>query len=111
MQNINQDIKLSFYSYFQNVWTYLHIVPPVGLYLKVVLLFVLVPKLCLTPWTVALQVPLSMVFSRQEYWSGFAFSPPLDLPDPGIELESPALHMDSLPLIHQGKPESYLKLL
>ena len=104
MQNINQDIKLSSYSY-------LHIVPPVGLYLKVVLLFVLVPKLCLTPWTVALQVPLSMVFSRQEYWSGFAFSPPLDLPDPGIELESPALHMDSLPLIHQGKPESYLKLL
>ena len=52
-----------------------------------------------------------MVFSRQEYWSGLAFSLPEDLPDPGIELESPALHMDSLPPIHHGKPETYLKLL
>jgi len=52
-----------------------------------------------------------MVFSRQEYWSGLAFSLPEDLPDPGIKLESPALHMGSLPPIHHGKPESYLKLL
>ena len=43
---------------------------------------------------VALQAPLSMVFARQEYWSGFPCSPPGDLPDPGIEppsLMSPAL--------------------
>ena len=38
-----------------------------------------------TPWTVAHQAPLSMGFSRQEYWSGLPYSPPEDLPDPGIE--------------------------
>ena len=47
-----------------------------------------------SPWTVALQAPLSMGFSRQEYWSGLPFPSPGDLPDPGIEpasLASPAL--------------------
>ena len=47
-----------------------------------------------TPWTVAHQAPLSMEFSRQEYWSGVPFHPPGDLPDPGIEpmsLASPTL--------------------
>ena len=43
-----------------------------------------------TPWTVACQAPLSMGFSRQEYWSGLPFPPPGDLPDPGMELVSPA---------------------
>ena len=38
-----------------------------------------------TPWTVAHQAPLSMGFSRQEYWSGLPFPSPGDLPDPGIE--------------------------
>ena len=45
-------------------------------------------------WTIARQAPLSMGFSRQEYWSGLPFPPPGDLPDPGIEpvsLISPAL--------------------
>ena len=37
------------------------------------------------PWTVAQQAPLSMGFSRQEYWSGLPCPPPEDLPDPGIE--------------------------
>ena len=37
-----------------------------------------------TPWTVAFQAPLSMGFSRQEYWSGLPFPSPGDLPDPGI---------------------------
>ena len=41
-----------------------------------------------TPWTVAHQVPLSMGFSKQEYWSGLPFPPPGDLPDPGIEPSS-----------------------
>ena len=41
-----------------------------------------------TLWTVALQAPLSMGFSRQEYWSGLPFPSPRDLPDPGIELSS-----------------------
>ena len=47
----------------------------------------------MTPWTVACQAPLSMGFSRQEYWSGLPCPPPGDLPDPGIEpssLMSPA---------------------
>ena len=38
-----------------------------------------------TPWTVAHQAPLSMGFSRQEYWSGFPFASPGDLPNPGIQ--------------------------
>ena len=50
-----------------------------------------------TPWTVAHQGPLSLEFLRQEYWSGLPFPSARDLPDPGIELESPALQVDSLP--------------
>ena len=50
-----------------------------------------------TPWTVAHQAPLSMGFSRQEYWRGKSFPSPGDLPDPGIELGSLARQMDSLP--------------
>ena len=41
-----------------------------------------------TPWTVAYQVPLSVGFSRQEYWSGLPFPSPGDLPNPGIEPSS-----------------------
>ena len=57
-----------------------------------------------TPWIVACQAPLSMGFSRQEYWNGLPCTPPGDLPDPGIEptsLVSPALAGGFLPL-HQG---------
>ena len=43
-------------------------------------------QLFATPWTVALQAPLPMGFSGQEYWSGLPFPSPGDLPDPGIEL-------------------------
>ena len=50
-----------------------------------------------TPSTVAFQDPLSMGFSRQEYWSGLPFPSPEDLPDPRIEPRSPALQADSLP--------------
>ena len=44
-----------------------------------------------TLWIVAYQAPLSMKFSRQEYWDGLPFPPPGDLPDPGIKPESPVL--------------------
>ena len=44
-----------------------------------------------TPWTVACQTPLSMGFSRQDYWSGLPFPSPEDFLDPGTEPESPAL--------------------
>ena len=49
-----------------------------------------------TPWTVTCQAPLSMVFSRQEYWSRLSFPSPGDLPNLGIEPTSPALQADSL---------------
>ena len=41
------------------------------------------------PWIAAFQAPLSMGFSRKEYWTGLPFSPAEDLPDPGIEPTSP----------------------
>ena len=47
-------------------------------------------QLFATPWTVARQVPLSMGFSRQEYWSGVPCPSPRDLPNPGIEPRLPA---------------------
>ena len=50
------------------------------------------------PWAVAHQAPLSMGFSRQEYWSGLPFPSPGDLPDPGIKPRPPALQADSSPL-------------
>ena len=53
-------------------------------------------QLCLTLWTVAQQAPLSMGFSRQEYWSGLPFPSPGDLPDPGIKPMSPELQADAL---------------
>ena len=56
----------------------------------------------MTPWTVAHQAPPFMEFSRQEYWSGLPFPSPRDLPNPGIELGSPALQGDALRLSHQG---------
>ena len=57
-------------------------------------------QLFTTTWTVACQAPLSMGFSRQEYWSGVPCHPPGDLPDPGIEPVSPALTGGFLPLSH-----------
>ena len=61
-------------------------------------------QLFATPWTVTCQAPLSMGFSRQEYWSGLPLPSPGDLPDPGIEWESPALEADSLLSGPPGKP-------
>ena len=55
-----------------------------------------------TPWTAACRAPLSMGFSRQEYWSGLPRPPPGYLPNPGIEPRSSTLQADSLPLNHQG---------
>ena len=67
----------------------------------------LVAKLCLTlvtPWTVTCQAPLSMGYSRQEYWSGLPFPSPGNLLKPEIELGSPALQADSLLSELQGNP-------
>ena len=58
----------------------------------------------LWPHTLACQAPPSMGFSRQEYWSGWPFPSPRDLPDPGIKPKSPALQTDSLPSEPAEKP-------
>ena len=60
-------------------------------------------RLFATLWTVAYQAPLSMGFSRQEYWSGLPFPSPGDLPDSGIEPGSPALEADALTSEPPGK--------
>ena len=64
-------------------------------------------QLFATPWTVAHQAPLFMAFSRQEYWSGLPFPSLGDLPNSGIEPESPALQTDSLPSEPPGKPHRW----
>ena len=60
----------------------------------------------MTPWTVACQAPLSIGFSRQEYWSRLLCLPPEGLPNPGIEHRSSALQVDSLPSEPSGKPKN-----
>ena len=57
-------------------------------------------------WTVACQAPLSMGFSKQDFWSGLTCPPPVDLPGPGIKPTSLAFQVDSLPLRHWGHPTS-----
>ena len=59
----------------------------------------------MTLWAVAHQAPLSMEFSRQEYWSGLPFPFPGDLLDPGIKSGSPALQADSSLSEPPGKPQ------
>ena len=71
-------------------------------------------QLFVTPWTLAVQAPLFMGFSRQEYWSGLPWPPPWDLPDLGIKPRSlMSLHwqQDSLPLVLPGKPLSQREAL
>ena len=67
---------------------------------------VLVTQLCPTPWTVAHQSPLFMGFPRQEYWRGLPCPSPGDLPDPGMELTSPALVGGFFTTEPLGKPSS-----
>ena len=64
-------------------------------------------------WTSARHAPLSMGFSRQEYWSGLPLPPPGDLPHSGIKPASPvspAQQVDSLLLSHQGSLQQVLLL-
>ena len=65
-------------------------------------------QLFATPWTAACQAPLSMEFSRQEYWRVLP-SPSLgDPPNPGIKSASPAFWVDSLPPEPPGNQDSYI---
>ena len=61
-------------------------------------------QLFATPQTVTFQAPLSMGFSTGKYWSGLPFPTTGDLPDPGIELGSPAFQADSLAAELSGEP-------
>ena len=67
-------------------------------------------QLFVIPWTVVHQTPLSTGFSRQEYWSGFPFPSPEDLPNSGVEPGSAALQADSLPSVLQGRHLYELKV-
>ena len=70
-------------------------------------------QLFVTAWTVARQAPLSMQFSKREYWSGFPCPRPGDVPDPEIEPTYPAsaaLQADSLATEPPGKPPNNLSL-
>ena len=62
-------------------------------------------RLC-DPMDCSPQAPLSMEFSRQEYWNGLPWPPPGDLPNPGIKPRSPALQVDSLLSEPPGKPKN-----
>ena len=59
-----------------------------------------------TPWTVSRQAPLSMRFSRQEYWSGLPCPSPGDLPDQGSNTHLLLWQAGSLPLSHQRSPNT-----
>ena len=61
-----------------------------------------------TPWTVACHAPLSMGFSRQEYWSALVFPPPGERPNAGIETASPALADRFFTTEPPGKPLCYV---
>ena len=65
-------------------------------------------RLSVTPWTVDRHAPLSIGFSRQEYWSGLPCPPPGDLPNSGIKPRSPAFQADSLPSEPPGKAKESL---
>ena len=64
----------------------------------------------MTPWTVTYEVPPSMEFSRQEYWSGLPFPSPGDLPDPGNAPGSPASRW-FYPLSHSPGGRKCMKAL
>ena len=64
-------------------------------------------RLFATLWVIAHHSPLSVGFSRQEYWSGLPFPPPGDLLNPGIEPASPALQADSLPTEPPRGPNTF----
>ena len=66
-------------------------------------------RLFVTPWTIAHQAPLSMEFSRQEYWSGLPFPSPGDLPYPGLKPRSPALQADTWPSEPPGNVLNFSK--
>ena len=68
-------------------------------------------QLFATPWTIARQAPLSMGFSKQEYWSGLPFPIPGDLPYSGIEPTSPKLAGRFFTTVPPGKPKALVAII
>ena len=66
-------------------------------------------QLFATPWTAAYKAPPSMGFSRQEYWCGLPFPSLGDIPNPGIEPQSPAFQADALTSESSGKPSTWMQ--
>ena len=64
------------------------------------------PSHSVMSYSLSLQAPLSMEYSRQEYWSGLLFPAPGDLLNPGTEHRSPAMQADSLSSGPKGKPST-----
>ena len=69
------------------------------------------PTLFATPWTVALQAPLSMAFLREGYWGGLPFPYPGNLSDPGVEPVSPTLAGGLFTTEPPGKPVTVVKMI
>ena len=67
-------------------------------------------RLFAAPWNIAYEAPLSLGFSRQEYWSGLPFPSPGDLPDPDVKPVSPALEADTLFSELPEKPPEKIKV-
>ena len=65
----------------------------------------------MTPWTATCQAPLSVAFSRKEYWSGHPLPSPRDLFDPGVKPWSPALQAGSLPFEPLGLSQTSRRTL
>ena len=78
---------------------------------RVCMLSHLVTNNSATPRTADCQIPLPMGLLRQEFWSGLSFPSPGDLPDPGINLGSPALQADSIPAEPSGMPRDVYYVL
>ena len=104
------------FRWLDRIYPFLNVLVLLSLFMSTVVTCVLScisrVQLFATPWTVALQAPPSMGFSRQESCSGLPFPPPGDLPTPGIEpasptsAVSPALQLDSLSTGPLGKPSN-----
>ena len=110
--SICRGVIKSLYGYFLNLFihsvsTTFQVLDCIFLILPVLSHSVVSDSLQSHAWTAVHQVPLSMGFSRQEHWNELPFSPPEDLPNPGIKPNAPvtsALEADSLPWSHLGSP-------
>ena len=88
---------------YLSIYIYICIYILVNIALKVKVKLLSRVRLFAAPWTVAYQVPPSMGFSRQEYWSGLPFPSTEDLPEPWIKPGVPTMYADALPSEPPGK--------